>query len=303
MVAQQHQDFLTVLHPHFDTPESRRLPVVRAAQHDDFILEDGAIFRDRPRLQHTIVGVVAQASHKEHTAIGEPLIPLVVHIAAVKDQDGAGGKLPITRYFHFGSFSFREDRITRQMPIVIQNQVQLRRAFGLLVLGPVKHGGAEVDEGTVDAQQWIAKTETVSCPCCLLATSKQNAENLLIQLPGPVLIGIGERGFVGRPSNAEMLQFSFATRQPAANLAQRTSLPQLAKQHGHELAPAGKSAGMALCTGLSNCLFKFQARKELQQLRKNAAYSVQGGISCPESWFSSRNPTNSNRSFRLFPKT
>src|SRR5487761_899625 len=149
------------------------------------------------------------------------------------------------------------------MSLVIQNQVQLRCSFGLLVFRPVKHGGAEFDEGAVDAPQWIAKTEAVSCPRCLLATRKQNAEDLLIQLPGPVLIGVGERGFVGRLRNAEMLQLSFTTRQAAANLAQRTSLSQLAKQHRHELSPAGESAGMAFGTRLSNRLFKFQTRKEL----------------------------------------
>jgi len=88
-----------------------------------------------------------------------------------------------------------------------------------------------------------------------------------------------------------MLQFAFTTRQPAANLAQRTGLPQLTKQHRDELAPAGEPASMSFGSGFANRLLKFQARKELQQLRENAAYSVQGGISCPESWFLSRNPT------------
>ena len=192
------------------------------------------------------------------------LIPLVVHLAAVKDQDRAWSKLKFTRYFHLRGFSFGDDRIARQMSIVVQNQVQLRRAFGLLVFCPIKHGGAEFDDGAVDAQQWIAKTETVSRARRLLATSKQNTEDLLIQLPGSVLIGISERGLVGRLRNAEMLQLAFTTREAAANLTQRTGLPQLAKQHRNELAPAGKSASMTLGAGLSNSLFKFQTGKELQ---------------------------------------
>jgi hypothetical protein len=78
-----------------------------------------------------------------------------------------------------------------------------------------------------------------------------------------------------------MLELAFTTRQPAANLAQRTGLPQLTKQHRDELPPAGEPARVTLRTGFANRLLKFQTRKELQQLRKNATYSVQGGISCP----------------------
>ncbi len=124
------------------------------------------------------MGVVAQACHKEHPAAGQSLISSVIHIAAAKHQDGAWGKLKFTRYFYLRSFSFGDDRTARQMSIMVQNQVQLRRAFGFLVLGPVKHGGAVFNEGGVDTQQWIAKAKTVSRPCCLLASSKQNREEL-----------------------------------------------------------------------------------------------------------------------------
>ena len=171
-----------------------------------------AIFRDGELFQNPIVRIVAQARHKEHTLIGEPLIPLVVHITAVKDQDGAGSKLPFTRYFDLRGFSFGDHRIARQMAIMIQNQVQLGRAFGLLVVGPVKHAGAEIDNRAVDAQQGVAKTETVPRAGHLLATRKQNAKDFLIQRPGTMLVGIGERGLVGCLGHAKMLQLAFATR-------------------------------------------------------------------------------------------
>jgi hypothetical protein len=70
VVAQQYQDFLTFLNPNFDTTESRRLPVVVAAQRYDFLFEDVAISRNRALFKNTVVRVVAQASHEEHAAIG-----------------------------------------------------------------------------------------------------------------------------------------------------------------------------------------------------------------------------------------
>ncbi len=57
------------------------------------MLRHGASFQD------AVVRVVAQAGHKEYPAIGEPLIPLIVHIPAVKHQDRAGRKLPLPRDF------------------------------------------------------------------------------------------------------------------------------------------------------------------------------------------------------------
>jgi hypothetical protein len=50
----------------------------------------------------------------------------------------------------------------------------------------------------------------------------------------------------------------------------------VAKQHGYKLAPAGKSTRVPLSFVLSHQLFKLTARKQLQQLGENAAYSIQG---------------------------
>jgi hypothetical protein len=48
---------------------------------------------------------------------------------------------------------------------------------------------------------------------------------------------------------------------------------QLAKQPGHELAPTGKTSRVALGYVLLNSSFEIPARKQLQHLRENAAYS------------------------------
>src|ERR1700732_1373867 len=66
---------------------------------------------------------MAQTGHKKHPAIGQSLIPLVVHIAAVKDQDGAWSKLKFACHFHLRGFPFGEDRIAREMSIMVQNRL------------------------------------------------------------------------------------------------------------------------------------------------------------------------------------
>jgi hypothetical protein len=59
-------------------------------------------------------------------------------------------------------------------------------------------------------------------------------------------------------------------------------LSELAEEHGHELSPAGEPSGMALGAVLADQLLKFQARKQLEDLRENAAYSLHGGTSSVE---------------------
>jgi hypothetical protein len=54
-------------------------------------------------------------------------------------------------------------------------------------------------------------------------------------------------------------------------------MPQLAKQHGDELAPAAETAGAAPGLVLPDGSLQLQPRHELQHLRKNARYSIHGG--------------------------
>jgi hypothetical protein len=76
-----------------------------------------------------------------------------------------------------------------------------------------------------------------------------------------------------------MGQLALAGRQPPADFAQGMGLPQLAKQHGDELPPAGEAPCVPLGPVLAHQLLELQARKKLEKLGENAAYSIHGGIS------------------------
>jgi hypothetical protein len=58
-----------------------------------------------------------------------------------------------------------------------------------------------------------------------------------------------------------MLQLPFATRQTAANLAQRMRPSHLAKQHRHELSPTGETPRVSFGFVLLHRLFEPPARK------------------------------------------
>jgi len=85
-------------------------------------------------------------------------------------------------------------------------------------------------------------------------------------------------------------QLAFTGRQPAANLAQRLRPSQVAEQHGHELAPAGEAASIALSAMLHDGALELGARKQLQHPAENAGYSHHGGGGPPIVHVSQRKP-------------
>src|SRR5206468_11814910 len=104
----------------------------------------------------------------------------------------------------------------------------------------------------------------------------------------------------GSHRHSQMLQLSFATRQSAANLAQRMRPSQLAKQHGHELAPTGETPRVVFGFVLLNRLLEFPARKQLQHLRENTAYFVHRLSLLRLNWFLP-NPIQRIRGLGLSP--
>jgi hypothetical protein len=76
-----------------------------------------------------------------------------------------------------------------------------------------------------------------------------------------------------------MAQLALAGRQTPTDFAQGMGLPQWAKQHGDELPPASETTRVPLGPVLAHQLLELQARKKLEKLREDAAYSIHGGIS------------------------
>ena len=74
-----------------------------------------------------------------------------------------------------------------------------------------------------------------------------------------------------------MSQLSFDRHETVADLPQRFGLTQLAKQHGHKLAPTTETPRVALGFVFLHGFLEFHSWEQLEQLGKNAAYSIQGG--------------------------
>jgi len=60
-----------------------------------------------------------------------------------------------------------------------------------------------------------------------------------------------------------MSQFPFTASKASGNFPEGMGSAQLAKQHGHELAPAGKPPGMSFGLSLFHGLLELDSRKQL----------------------------------------
>jgi len=69
--------------------------------------------------------------------------------------------------------------------------VELHRSLGPAVRGPVKERSAELDEGGIETEELVLEAELLPWGDGL-ALVEELVKNLLVELPGPLLIGIGK---------------------------------------------------------------------------------------------------------------
>ena len=104
-------------------------------------------------------------------------------------------------------FAFRDDRVGRQIAIVVQQQMKFHRSLREAELGPIKHGGAEIDHRGVQARRRILRTDFLFFLVSgSLATNSVTSQQLFkhgaMQLRRPMLIGdagVEREGAVGDP--------------------------------------------------------------------------------------------------------
>jgi len=94
-------------------------------------------------------------------------------------------------------FALRDHCEGRQIAIVVQQQMKFHRSLCAAELGPIKHGGAEIDHRGIQAQQRILETELSLLSGFWLAghqhlaLRQQLLKHRALQLPRPMLIGVG----------------------------------------------------------------------------------------------------------------
>jgi hypothetical protein len=80
------------------------------------------------------------------------------------------------------------------------------------------------------------------------------------------------RGF----GNPEVDQFALAGLESFVDFTEALGLAELAEEHGHELVPAAKTAGVAFALVATDDLFKHRPGNLLEKLAENAGYLRHG---------------------------
>ena len=152
---------------------------------------------------------------------------------------------------------------------MVKEQMEFHRPLRATELRPVEERGAEIDDGGIQAQELFLEPELPAPFGHRLAALKQLEEDLLVQRPGPMLIGIGQAGAL-RGRDPQVAELALAAGQAAADLPEGLRPAQLAKEHGHKLAPGGEAAGVPFGLRGLDGLLKVEAREGLEELAEHA---------------------------------
>jgi hypothetical protein len=103
-------------------------------------------------------------------------------------------------------------------------------------------------------------------------------KDIFEQLPGTMRVGVGQGGTARDFRQAQMPQLALAGLQAVGDVAQAVDRAQLAEQHGHQLAPAGETLGVALGLMLPDRGIETGTWNQFQNLGENARYCGQGCV-------------------------
>ncbi len=200
--------------------------------------------------------------------------PVVLAVAPIEDEHGAGRKLQLAGDLDIGNLAFGDDGVLRQQSVVVEQHVDFDGALGGAVLGPVEDLGAEVDDGAVQTIEIARDHQGGLGVGGKFGTemAQQGEEEILIDLPGAVLIRVGQGGMFGGFGDAEMDQFAFAGLESFVDFAEALRLAELAEEHGDELVPTVETAGVAFALMAADDLFKHRLGDQMEKLAENAGY-------------------------------
>lgn len=251
MIGQQHDNLLVGFVPELDPPQLLRILLVSVVpqQLDDVVAQDMPVLRNRPFLHDPVMGIALLAGYEENPAPVPSPEEVKIDIAPVYHHDRAGRKGQRAGNPDLVDPAGRDAGKHGQIALMVQQQVKLHSPLGLPVLGPVKQAGAQSDECGIEAEESVVEPERPFAEHLLLATAQDLIKQLLVELPGPVLIGVGQGGALRGLLKAQMPRLAEATGQAPADLPKGVGLPELAEQHGHELVPTVKALGASVGPG------------------------------------------------------
>jgi len=200
-----------------------------------------------------ISGVLLESGNKEDTVVIPLPEEVKVAVCPVHSDDAAGGKGEMAGGDDIGSLAFGDDGEVRQIAVVVKEQMELDSTLGLTEIGPGEEAETEIYDGSIETEELVLEAELLLFAGALaMAQVPESKKGILIELPGPVGISVGERALRGGGTQSQMTELTTGDRQSVTDLSQALGLGELAEKHGDTLVPRGKALGVALCPAFAD---------------------------------------------------
>jgi hypothetical protein len=211
---------------------------------------------------NVVQSIFFHAGHEVNTLGGPSTKEGIVIITPIIHDNRSRVKLKQIGGLDIRNLSFRDEGKPRKITFVIQKQMEFNRPLGAAEMSPVIHLQTQINDGRIHADQPILESEPFLSDGLNPTSLKELEEDLLIEFPGTVSIGIGQARMAGS-SDPEVFQLAFATPKTPGNLPEGMSAAQLTEEHSDKLTPTGESFGMTFGMNLFHHLLKFDSRKQL----------------------------------------
>lgn len=225
VIGQQGELSLVLLVPDHDTTQERgaSLGCFGSGETDRLIRQDGKVLWHRLCRHNLVLGIVFEPGDEEDTLVGPSVEQGVVDVPAIHDHDGVGVGREQPQSFDVVQFRLGDMSKDRQIRVMIKTDMDLDPSFGFAELGPGEQGqaqrdrrGVEGDELVLEPELRLAHPQFTAC----LESGVQGEEQILVQFPGTMGVGIGQGRTLGRPLYAEVPEFTQTALEPVRDLAQ-----------------------------------------------------------------------------------
>lgn len=128
---------------------------IEALHCNNLITEDVSMLGKMPVLQNPVTGIVFLGGDEENAALAPSPEEIVIDIPFIDRHDRAGGKGHRLSHLHLVSLAIGDMGKYRQVPVMVQKQMELHRPLGLAELGPVKKAGAKLDHRGIQTEKLV----------------------------------------------------------------------------------------------------------------------------------------------------
>ena len=181
----------------------------RFIEEDDLVAPNCTVFGNGTALDDAVIGVVLHARDEKHAIGIEGSEPIVIGVATIENDDGSRLETQAARHAAFMHAAFGDERKTGEQSLMIKQQMQFHGSFRAPVLCPVENRSTEFDERGVQSEQFVFETETMRAGR-FAAAAQQLIKHAAVKRPGPVFIGVGQGGALGRVGQSQVPQLALA---------------------------------------------------------------------------------------------